>query len=204
MKEGDLADYVRKRGFLEEYESSLVIRQLLEAVLYLGSVGIIHRDLKAENIMIKLTKDKSEMEAIKLIDFGFAIFKDTLSSLRTKEKYVGTPNYAAPEIMQQEDYDERVDMFSVGVIMYFMLAGRLPFDSVFNEEIYEATVECRYDIEGTHWTNISTGAKQLLQRLLVEQGRRIGPAEALKHPWIREGRELRSLVGRNRRQKQYI
>lgn len=114
----------------------MVIRQLIEAVHYLGSVGIIHRDLKAENIMIRLNKDKTEIEAIKMIDFGFAIFKDTLLQLRTKEKYVGTPNYAAPEIMQQDEYDERVDMFSVGVIMYYMLAGRLPFDSVFNEEIY--------------------------------------------------------------------
>lgn len=101
MKEGDLADHIRKKDFLEEFEASLVIRQLLEAVVYLGSVGIIHRDLKAENIMIRLHKDKTEIEAIKLIDFGFAIFKDSLSGVRTKEKYVGTPNYAAPEIMQQ-------------------------------------------------------------------------------------------------------
>jgi hypothetical protein len=64
--------------------------------------------------------------------------------------------------MQQEEYDERVDIFSIRVIMYYILAGRLQFDSVFIDEIYEATVECCYDTEGVHWANISRGAKQLL------------------------------------------
>jgi serine/threonine protein kinase len=71
--------------------------------------------------------------------------------------------------------------------MYYMLAGRLPFDSVFKEEIYEATIECCYDTEGTHWANISCGAKQLLSKLIAPQNKRISLHDALKHPWIREG-----------------
>jgi hypothetical protein len=65
-----------------------------------------------------------------------------------------------------------------------MLDGKLPFDSIFSEEIYEATIECRYETDNLHWMNISKGAKDLVARLLTTQDKRISLAEALKHPWV--------------------
>ncbi len=78
---------------------------------------------------IRKRKDADFIEKIKIIDFGFAIYKSALKTMSQKEKYVGTPNYVAPEILRTEDFDEAVDNFSIGVIMYFMLSGNLPFDS---------------------------------------------------------------------------
>lgn len=70
---------------------------------------------------------------MKLIDFGFAVYKSNLKNLPDKEKFAGTPGFVAPEIFMGQDYDEGVDMFGLGVIMYFMLCGNLPF----NSPIYE-------------------------------------------------------------------
>jgi serine/threonine protein kinase len=69
------------------------------------------------------------VQRIKLIDFGFAIYKSNLSNLPPREKFAGTPGFTAPEILMGLDYDESVDMFSLGIILYFMLCGTLPFNS---------------------------------------------------------------------------
>lgn len=96
MSQGGLYEYVRHKGFLEEYEASLIMKQLIDTVLYLNSLSLIHRDLKAENIMIKLNKDKSMVERVKIIDFGFAIFQEMLKNMNIREKFAGTPGYLAP------------------------------------------------------------------------------------------------------------
>ena len=70
---------------------------------------------------------------MKLIDFGFAVYKNNLKNLSNAEKYAGTPGYIAPEIFYGEDFDESYDVFSLGVILYFMLCGSLPFFSSFYE-----------------------------------------------------------------------
>ena len=103
MSQGGLYEYVRHKGFLEEYEASLIMKQLIDTVLYLNSLSLIHRDLKTENIMvvprliqIKLNKDKSMVERVKIIDFGFAIFQEMLKNMNIREKFAGTPGYLAP------------------------------------------------------------------------------------------------------------
>lgn len=83
--------------------------------------------------MVVLNKEKNIVQRVKLIDFGFAIYKDNLKSLPSAEKFAGTPGFVAPEIFLGQDFDEGVDMFSLGIIMYFMLCGNLPF----NSPIYE-------------------------------------------------------------------
>jgi serine/threonine protein kinase len=68
---------------------------------------------------------------IKLIDFGFAIYKDNLKNIPLAEKFAGTPGFIAPEVLCGEDYDEKVDTFSLGIILYFLLSGFFPFHSIY-------------------------------------------------------------------------
>jgi serine/threonine protein kinase len=75
------------------------------------------------------------IKRIKLIDFGFGVFKDKLKDLSAREKFAGTPGFIAPEVYEAKEYDERIDTFSLGIILYFMLYGYLPFQSNFIEEI---------------------------------------------------------------------
>lgn len=85
--------------------------------------------------MIVLNKNKNIIQRVKLIDFGFALYKDNLKNLSAAEKFAGTPGFLAPEIFLGQEFDEGVDMFSLGIIMYFMLCGNLPFNSPIYEEI---------------------------------------------------------------------
>ena len=96
LGDGDLWEYISKRKHLCEYEAATIVHQLLSALEYLASLDIIHRDLKCENIMVKLTKEKDAVEKVKIIDFGFAVYKSVLEKLPQKEWFVGTPNYVAP------------------------------------------------------------------------------------------------------------
>ena len=89
--------------------------------------------------MVVMNKDKNIVHRAKLIDFGFAIYKDNLKNLPFADKFAGTPGFIAPEIFLGQDFDEGVDMFSLGIIMYFMLCGNLPFNSPIYEEIVEQT-----------------------------------------------------------------
>ena len=145
VKDGDLFDYILSKDFLEgkevlvsfssnfsmvEYEASYIMKQLLNSINYIHSMGIIHRDLKPENIMISLNANHA-ISQIKLIDFGFATF---VCSTKVIKDACGTPNYlgiervfdeiitfcVAPEVLKEAGYDKKVDVFSLGVIMYFM------------------------------------------------------------------------------------
>lgn len=113
---GDLLEHVLNKGHLSEPEAKLIFKQLLRVLRYLHRNNILHRDLKPENILLRFDV-LGNVKQIKLIDFGFATFfsKDDLPCLSC-----GTLNYAAPEVLVGEEYDESSDLFSCGVILYFM------------------------------------------------------------------------------------
>ena len=106
--------------------------------------------------MVIMNQEKKTVNKIKLIDFGFGIFKDKLSELPEREKYAGTPGFIAPEIYCQEEFDEKADTFSLGIVLYFMLSGFLPFQANFEEEIRDLTVDCNYELDTLHWSNVSS------------------------------------------------
>ncbi|OON13843.1 hypothetical protein X801_10374, partial [Opisthorchis viverrini] len=106
---------------MKEKEARVKFRQLVSAVEYCHSKKIVHRDLKAENLL--LDKDYN----IKLADFGFSNFYDGENKLDT---YCGSPPYAAPELFQGQKYfGPEVDVWSLGVILYTLVSGSLPFDA---------------------------------------------------------------------------
>lgn len=120
LKDGQLFDYILENKFLDEVEASFIMKQLLDTVKYLHNSSIIHRDLKPENILIekeeRIGKNFSKLVKCKLIDFGFACY---ISDEKKMQELVGTPNYVAPEVYLGK-YDEKSDVFSLGVILYFM------------------------------------------------------------------------------------
>ena len=131
-----------------------------------------------------MNDEKKCIKKIKLIDFGLAVYKDKIKELPPREKYAGTPGFIAPEIYEQQDYDERIDIFSLGIILYFMLSGKLPFQSDFLEEIEDMTKSCSYSLVNVHWANVSDNAKDLIKKTLTIKENRISASEVAKHPWL--------------------
>ena len=124
------------------------------------------------------------IKRVKLIDFGFGVYKDKLKDLPNNEKYAGTPGFIPPEVYLCQEYDEKIDTFSLGIILYFMLSGFLPFQSNYIEEIQEMTLRCSINLKSNHWSNISENAKDLISKLLTSYEERISTKEVLTHPWL--------------------
>ena len=175
---GELFSIISRKGFFSEKEAAKIIQQILHAVNYLHTNHIIHRDLKPENIIF-VSNDK---DIIKLIDFGTAIeVKDKGKKLK---KVIGTPYYIAPEVLK-ENYNEKCDIWSCGVILFILLCGYPPFNGRSNKEIYnkiENSAPIFYDEE---WNEISKKAKDLCKKMLKKNpNERLSAQECLKHDWF--------------------
>lgn len=142
---GELFDLVAKSDKLGEDMAAGIVKQILSAIKFMHNLvdndknpmgRIIHRDLKPENVLLTTdSDDKYEIPDVKLIDFGTAKYVEDLNA-KVKDR-VGTPNYMAPEVLKGKDdreakyegYDYKCDLWSVGIIAYVLLCGRLPLDA---------------------------------------------------------------------------
>ncbi|CAD8187756.1 unnamed protein product [Paramecium octaurelia] len=186
IEDGDLFDYVQNKQYLDESEAAIIFNQLLDALSYIHSIGIVHRDIKPENILMIL--DKNTVKQIKLIDFGLA---NHLSKIQKNNEYqnyhCGTCNYQAPEMLQFQEITFSVDVFALGVILYYMLSGYLPFDSDIPQEIIQNTIDGIYSMDDYHWQCVSEEAKDLIVGLLQNQpSKRLTLNEAKEHIWIKK------------------
>jgi hypothetical protein len=130
LRGGDLYEYLERREFkVPESRARNIIHSLATALFYLHSYGIVHRDIKLENII--MTEDTEQAE-VKLVDFGLS--KMIGPSEACKEPF-GTIGYAAPEILKGEPYDKAIDIWSLGIVLYIMLTGQMPFDERSEEAI---------------------------------------------------------------------
>lgn len=125
MRGGELYDAVMQKGNYTEKDTALIIRQLLQAVAYLHSKGVVHRNIRPGNIL--LTEPGSLN--LKLIDFDFAGIKPAGENFFMKED--GNPLYEAPEVIMN-NYNEKCDIWSIGVILYYLVSGTLPFWADYN------------------------------------------------------------------------
>ena len=167
---------------LSENVSKYVMKQLLSAVAFCHKNGIIHRDLKPENILLEEKEEETEEYfTIKVIDFG------TSGIMKKGQKYnevIGTPFYIAPEVLNN-NYDEKCDMWSCGVILYVMLCGEPPFYGENDDEIYDKILTSEVKFEQKEWEGISEDAKDLIRKLLNKNNMdRLSAVKALQHPWI--------------------
>lgn len=186
----EMSEVIVKKGKFEETVASNVIRQLLSAVFYLHANGVCHRDIKPNNILLS-----EDGKTVKLTDFNVAKFCDDeiqikkySSVLKSNYKmwtFTGTNAFLAPEVFIDSEYTEALDMWSVGVTIYFMLSGRHPFEAEYQLEQIELIKEAKVAFEGEQWEDISEDAKDLIGNCLKKNYQeRFAPSEALMHPWI--------------------
>lgn len=170
---GSLLDLVRHKRRLSEDESASLFQQLLAALQYCHRRGIVHRDVKLENILLD---DHGE---VRLIDFGLCGYYVPDKTLRC---HCGSPSYAAPEIVARQDYlAPPVDVWSAGVVLFAMLTGYLPFYAKDKRELSRKIL--RGEWTAPAW--ISPTALDLLQRMLcVDPRERISLEGIWKHPWV--------------------
>ncbi|XP_061668616.1 caM kinase-like vesicle-associated, like isoform X1 [Syngnathoides biaculeatus] len=182
---GDVFDWIQDQGNYTERDASNVIRQVLEAVAYLHSLNIVHRNLKLENLMYYTENNHNK---VVLRDFYLSRFENGPIT-----EPCGTPEYLAPEVVARHRYGRPVDCWAVGVIMFILLSGNPPFYDETEEEntdLHNRIIFCRivagdFEFDSPYWDDISPAAKELVCRLMeVDQMLRITAQDALWHEWI--------------------
>ena len=171
----ELFQYISLKKKIPESEACIYFQQIISGLEYLHKMGIVHRDIKPENILVD-----HHLKEIKIIDFG-------LSNKYTKNSNLlstlcGSPLYAAPEVLQGRGYKPRpVDIWSCGVVLYFMLCGKLPFQGDSDEDLYKKIIDAKIkNIEG-----VSKEVNDLLRNILNPNPRkRITISKIKIHPWF--------------------
>jgi len=179
MSGGELFDRIVKKSFYTEGCARDLCRFLLEAMKYCHDHKVAHRDLKPENLLLQNSSDDSN---IKIADFGFAKRVKEPKSLTTQ---CGTPGYVAPEILNGLPYDEKADMWSVGIILYILLGGYPPFADESQKQLFRKIKAGSYEFDRRYWCDVSSEAKNLISSLLtVNPDKRLSATESLQNVWI--------------------
>lgn len=168
----DLYEALTRAGLFSEARTRRVMQQLLSALEYLHRNGVIHRDIKPENLLLDGNND------VKVADFGWS----TVTGHK-RTTFCGTLDYLAPEMLG-ESYDERVDIWSLGVLMYELLVGKAPFDAEENEQTQERirSDAVSFPADATP----SAEARELLLSLLQKDPeQRLSLQGVLDHPWLK-------------------
>eukprot|EP00240_Pyramimonas_obovata_P006190 CAMPEP_0118953546 /NCGR_PEP_ID=MMETSP1169-20130426/56747_1 /TAXON_ID=36882 /ORGANISM="Pyramimonas obovata, Strain CCMP722" /LENGTH=309 /DNA_ID=CAMNT_0006901033 /DNA_START=144 /DNA_END=1069 /DNA_ORIENTATION=- len=176
---GTLLELIEEKEQLSEIEAGKVTVQLLEAVRALHAAGVVHRDIKMENVLLAGAPDDLRL---KLVDFGTAVLEEEACS--GDGIVVGTMEYASPEALNA-DYPPACDLWAIGVTLFILLSGGLPFESEADSRLG------RFAFEEEEWAEVPEGPKDLLRQLfVVDFSRRITAEEALQHPWVQHIREV--------------
>jgi len=181
---GDLEEYLNRINFrVTENRAAHLMYQLASGIRYLHEFGILHRDLKPENIMLS---EKTEKGIIKIMDFG-------LSKIMGPDEKVadgfGTLSFVAPEVLIRQPYNKQIDIWSLGVILYYMLSGTLPFDDEDDNEenIAKMTVFNEVQFPGEKWNQRSEDVIDLIRECLIKDPeKRLKIDEFFVHNWIKQ------------------
>lgn len=190
---GDLNFFIGGHTHYTEKIIAHHFRQILEGLHYLHSQGVVHRDMKLDNVLIKGDHEYGE---VKIADFGLSAlvqmnvtsYDRTLSSKRKAfnglQEMWGTATYFAPELIDRH-YGPQADMWSAGCILFEMLSGEHPFDAEEEKDLYSMIRHGRYEMNSPVWGKVSAQAKDLVSSILVvDPLSRLSATEALKHPWL--------------------
>lgn len=178
---GDLHDNVQANGpFFEEHAVEIAVG-VLAALDHIHARGIVHRDVKAENILL------SENNRPLLADFGIASRVDNEEVMKQR---CGSPGYAAPEILSGLKYNDKVDVFSTGVVLYFILCRSLPFSGADIAFVLSRTLKCKVRFPTESFGHISPNMKQFVRLLMhKEPNDRLSAQRAMRiawHHWCRD------------------
>lgn len=177
---GELFEKLCKLRRFTEKEAAKVMKSLISAVMYCHNHGVCHRDLKPENCLFLNELDDSD---IKIIDFGLS---SNITEADVLHDIIGTPYYIAPEMLSG-NYSKVVDCWSLGVILYMLLAGTPPFNGKTNDEILMNVYSGSFTFRPKAFKTVSNSAKDLIARFLTKDPLyRITAQQAYMHPWIQE------------------
>ncbi|KAG4964132.1 hypothetical protein AAZX31_14G206600 [Glycine max] len=180
---GELFDRITAKGSYSESEAASIFRQIVNVVHACHFMGVMHRDLKPENFLLA---NKDPKAPLKATDFGLSVFIEEGIVYR---EIVGSAYYVAPEVLKR-NYGKEIDVWSAGIILYILLSGVPPFWGENERSIFEAILGGKLDLESAPWPSISAAAKDLIRKMLNnDPKKRITAAEALEHPWMKEGGE---------------
>jgi len=178
MDGGELFDRVTSAKRFEETAAADATRQMLLALHYLHSHGMVHRDLKLENFLY----DCAEGNHLKMIDFGFSKFSDSRVRMKTS---CGTLAYVAPEVLKK-NYTSQCDLWSMGVIVFVLLSGRMPFHGNSEEQMLDIK-KGKYTFKPEYWSNVSEAGQEFTKALLeLDPAKRLTSKMALDHQWLKQ------------------
>uniref|UniRef100_A0A674EKJ9 non-specific serine/threonine protein kinase n=1 Tax=Salmo trutta TaxID=8032 RepID=A0A674EKJ9_SALTR len=184
MRGGELLDRILYQKCFSEREASAVLCTITKTVEYLHSQGVVHRDLKPSNLLY--VDETGDPESIRICDFGFA------KQLRAENGLLMTPcytaNFVAPEVLKKQGYDAACDIWSLGILLYTMLAGFTPFANGPDdtpEEILARIGSGKYALTDGNWDTVSDAAKDIVTKMLhVDPHQRLTAPQVLRHQWI--------------------
>uniref|UniRef100_A0A8C7NCT2 Ribosomal protein S6 kinase n=1 Tax=Oncorhynchus kisutch TaxID=8019 RepID=A0A8C7NCT2_ONCKI len=184
MRGGELLDRILYQKCFSEREASALLCTITKTVEYLHSQGVVHRDLKPSNLLY--VDETGDPESIRICDFGFA------KQLRAENGLLMTPcytaNFVAPEVLKKQGYDAACDIWSLGILLYTMLAGFTPFANGPDdtpEEILARIGSGKYALTGGNWDTVSDAAKDIVTKMLhVDPHQRLTAPQVLRHQWI--------------------
>ncbi|CDW73554.1 UNKNOWN [Stylonychia lemnae] len=182
---GTLMDILIHSKEIIEKDLQIIMGQLFLAADYMHQMDVIHRDLKLNNILLK-SKEKNNYD-LRIADFGLScVYSDD----KKPQEKCGTPTYIGPEILEGEKYDHKVDIFSLGSIMYNLVTGRYLFQSSDNDNILFLNKLCHLGHVDKQITSLSSDGRDLLLKLL-EKNPLFRPTakQALQHPWFQGDRD---------------
>lgn len=185
---GELADILKEKKYFMESEVKIITKELASAIAYLHKKDIVHRDLKLENILVKKLPDATNPEdklQIKVTDFGLSITKSGVGHDNMMQDFCGTPSYMAPEIIDNKTYSQQCDVWALGVMIYTLFCGSMPFRSKDEDTLYELIKKGELDFSDEMWNEVSDQAKSCLQKMInVDPAHRLSASEVLDHNWI--------------------
>jgi len=176
---GELFDRIVEKEKYSEQDAANVVKKVADALAYCHKRDIVHRDLKPENLLLTTEGDDAE---VKIADFGLAKILNADTLMQTA---CGTPGYVAPEILEAQPYDDKVDAWSLGVITYILLCGFPPFYDDNNAQLFASIKAGSFDFPAPYWDDISEDAKLFIKKLLtVDPTERLGCNAVADDPWI--------------------
>ncbi|GAX17198.1 hypothetical protein FisN_10Lh047 [Fistulifera solaris] len=162
-----------------EKQAGRITTSILQAIRYMHNHGVVHRDLKYENIMFESTAQDA---AIKIIDFGLS--KKFIGKTGTMTERVGTIYTMSPQVLLG-NYSAEADLWAVGVIAFMMCSSVKPFYDKRRSVLIDQIMRCKYSFESPVWSNVSEDAKDFISKLIVvDPKERLDAAQALGHKWI--------------------